>query len=91
MFILSILFNLFLLKKFRQNLLIYQFFVKSLAQDLYAPEIFLAERENINAVLIFVNETEAFFTQFIKTVRLKLAQKNNVYVPGPLPRPVWRS
>lgn len=36
-------------------------------------EIVLANGEEIDAVIVFVNETEAFFTCFIKKARLKLS------------------
>jgi len=60
-------------KEFRQYLLIYHFLVKSLAQDLYSSKIILTEGEEVDAVFLFINETQTLFRQLIKAVGLELS------------------
>ena len=44
-----------ILKELFQHLVVYQLFVKTLAQNLHRPEIFLAKGKQINAVCFFID------------------------------------
>ena len=72
---------IYLSKELCQYFIVYQLFVKALAHDFYCPEILLAEREQIHAVCLLINQVQARFGQFIKPVSFELSKKNALLNP----------
>jgi len=63
------------LKELFQHLLVYQFLVKALAQDLHLPEILLTKRKKIDAVCVFIDKVKADLGQLVKAVSFELSEK----------------
>jgi len=63
------------LKELRQKLIIYQLFIKPLAQDLDLSEVVLAEWKEVNLVCFVVDQFFALGGEFIESVHLEFSQE----------------
>jgi len=68
-------------KKLCQDLIVYQFSVKPLPQDLHLPEILLAEGKKINAVCAFVDQAKARLGQLVKAIPFEPSEKHALLNP----------